>query len=200
MSTLVLRKESNAIALVLDGRRAVEFGWRAGRDVCDALRPHARGDSSEETQVFFGSFTLSFMTHHKLIEGEEDMVLCVGNGQLLFDAPRSKALEIWRGLCSHVRQLEEEDHAEQIAFDGALLLRTNAPFGLTDNPKIQREIAKEAGHNRTLRRALPGGVRGLRILGAPRIFNDTRTPRQRMAALIAKAGSAERLQIRQLLM
>ena len=193
-----IRKEATVVVLVVNGRRAVELGWQAARALCDALRPHARGEATGETSIKHGRFELAFRTEPPLADELDAKVLCIANGSLLFDAPVAVALAMWAALCSQQRRLEEEAHAEQIAFDGGLLLRTGAPFGLTDNPKLQHEVAKEAGHNRTLRRALPGGVRGA-VLSAPRIFHDTRTPAQRLADLFARSNSRVRTGIRALL-
>lgn len=188
------------IVLVVDGQRAAELGCAAARAVCDALRPHARGEGAEETCVGSGVHQIAFRTQPKMADEAEDMVLCIAAGRLLWDAPVSVANAIWLALCSQQRQLEEEQpaNAERIAFDGGLLLRSGAWFGLTDNPKLQAEVVKEAGHNRQLRRCLPGGVRG-GVLNAPRIFHDTRTPAQRLSALIAKADGGTKIRIRALL-
>jgi hypothetical protein len=46
------------------------------------------------------------------------------------------------------------------------------PFGLTDNPVAQAEVAKEAAWNRELRRALPGGVRSSEVVGTPTVIRN----------------------------
>jgi hypothetical protein len=65
---------------------------------------------------------------------------------------------------------EEILHAEQIAFDSAILIRAGAPFTLTDNPKIQDMAATEAAHNRTLRRSALQGIKSTAIVGTPSLI------------------------------
>src|SRR5690348_5295636 len=137
MSRVSVRRELSLVVLVVEGQRAAELGCAAARAACDALRPHARGEGIEETRVGSGVHQLAFRTQPKLADEAEDMVLCIASGRLLWDAPVSIANKIWLALCSLQRRLAEEQpaNAERIAFDGGLLLRTDAWFGLTDNPK-----------------------------------------------------------------
>jgi hypothetical protein len=193
MARVVVRRESGVVVLVVNGQRAAELGVDTARAVCDALRPHVRGEGADETSVGQGVHQLEFRTQPKLADEGENMVLCIAGGRLLFDAPVSVASRIWSALCAQQRQLEEEQpvNAERIAFDGGLLLRTGAPFGLTDNSKLQQEVVKEAGHNRDLRRFLPGGVRG-QVLAAPRIYHDSRSPEDRIRMLARTSPQAHR--------
>ena len=74
------------------------------------------------------------------------------------EMPWNAALDVGKALIKKARAAEEIAKAEGIIFDQALLIRTGAPLGFTDNPDIQKEAAKEAAHNSDLRRFLPGGV------------------------------------------
>lgn len=74
--------------------------------------------------------------------------------------PWNVALDLSRALGKKARKAEEIANHEQLIFDSALLLRTGAPLGFTDNKDIRAEARKEAAHNTTLRKALPGGVKG----------------------------------------
>lgn len=74
------------------------------------------------------------------------------------EMPWNAALDVSKALTIKARAAEEIAKAEGIIFDQALLVRTGAPLGFTDNPDIQKEAAKEAGWNSKLRRFIPGGV------------------------------------------
>lgn len=83
------------------------------------------------------------------------------------EMPWQKAKELARALLTVAAKAEEFEKAAGIAFDQAVLLRSGAPFGLTDNPDIQKEAAKEAAWNSELRRKMPGGVKSEEVLGTP---------------------------------
>ncbi len=81
--------------------------------------------------------------------------------------PWNVALDVARALEKKARAAEEIAKAEGLIFDQALLVRTGAPLGFTDNPDIQKEAAKEAAHNSDLRKYLPGGVKAKEQFGNP---------------------------------
>ncbi|MCC6649062.1 MAG: hypothetical protein IT374_26275 [Polyangiaceae bacterium] len=100
--------------------------------------------------------------------------------------PWEQARAIGRVLIAAAARAEETAKAEAVALDHALLLRADGiPFvdgagretrlrvGLTADPRILDEAAKEAAHNRELRRALPGGVRSSVQLPPPGVFATT---------------------------
>ena len=99
-------------------------------------------------------------------------VLLIKNGVLIADLPWQKALAVAQGLIVQARKAEELAKAERIIQDQALLLRAGAPFGLTTHPAILREAAKEAEHNRVLRRYLPGGIKSQEAVGTPTILQQ----------------------------
>ena len=83
--------------------------------------------------------------------------------------PWNVALDVARALENKARRAEEIAKAEGIIFDQALLVRTGASLGFTDNPDIQKEAAKEAAHNSDLRKYIPGGVKAKEQFGTPTV-------------------------------
>ncbi len=84
--------------------------------------------------------------------------------------PWDKALELSRALRVMGKKAEAHDSAQRIIHDGAILLRAGVPVGLTDDVKLQEEIAKEAAWNKELRRYMPGGIRSRAVVHAPKIL------------------------------
>ena len=97
-------------------------------------------------------------------------VLLLADGKLFADMPWQAADDLARALRSVARTAEEWDQAERIALDQALLLRTGAPIGFTDNPRILAEAEKQAAHDRDLRRYLPGGIKSQAAMGRPAVI------------------------------
>ena len=117
------------------------------------------------------------MDRHELaVRREGERVLLIQDGRLMSDLPPQAALELARGLTVQARLAEEQAQAGRIVFDQALLMRTGAPFGLTNRPDILREAVKESWLNRTLRRYLPGGIKSHAVVGTPAIRHVRRTP------------------------
>jgi len=104
---------------------------------------------------------------HVLQDGNH--VLLLINGALVQIMPWQRALECAAALQSVARKAEEWDKAEAIAMDQAILMRSGAPFGLTDHPRIQQEAIKLAGHDRDLRRYLPSGIKSKSVVGTPTV-------------------------------
>lgn len=100
-------------------------------------------------------------------------VLLAADGKFITSMPWEKALEVAAALVRLAREAEENEKALAIAQDGAILLRAGAPFGLTNNPKIQAEVKKLAEHDTKLRRYMPAGVKGKGIVGTPTIINHS---------------------------
>lgn len=94
------------------------------------------------------------------------------NGKLVADMDWSVALALAKALIVKGKQAEEWAKADQVMGDQALMLRTNAPFGLTSNRAILQEAAKEAQWGSELRRYLPmKGVPSKEAFGTPSIIN-----------------------------
>lgn len=103
------------------------------------------------------------------VRQEGEHVHVIYNGKLVLDIPYSIAGNLAHMLNSKAKQAEEYAKAEQIIADHALLMRSGAPFGLSDNPKIQDAAATVAAHDRDLRRFMPGGVKSQEHLGVPSV-------------------------------
>lgn len=82
------------------------------------------------------------------------------------------ALEFAKVITIAARKSEELAKAEDIAYDGALLLRSGLRIGLTNNNKIQDEAKKIAANDSTLRKNIPLSteVQSHEIVGTPKII------------------------------
>ena len=94
-------------------------------------------------------------------------VLVIVDDRAVLQCPWNAVLDIAHELIAKAREAEEYAKAENIIFDNALLIRSGAPFGLSNNRDIVAESVKEAGHNTTIRRHMPGGIKSETIVGAP---------------------------------
>ncbi len=99
-------------------------------------------------------------------EGPEVQLVIDGRSLMM---PWNVALDVARAMEKKARKAEEVAKHEQITFDQALLIRTGAPLGFTNNPDIQAEAEKEAAHNPALRKYLPGGVKATEQFGTPNV-------------------------------
>lgn len=86
------------------------------------------------------------------------------------EMPWEAALQLAAALQQVGRLAESYAKANSIVADGAILLRAGAPFGITDDAKMKREIAKEAAWSTRLRRYMPGGVKSAEQFGTPTII------------------------------
>lgn len=105
------------------------------------------------------------------VRAEGTRVLVLENGRAILDLPYSVAMALSRALRIKALEAEEEAEAERIVFDQAILTRLGVPVGLSNRPDIQREAAKEAAWNSTLRRYIPPsraqGIASQAIVGTP---------------------------------
>jgi len=99
----------------------------------------------------------------------EDRVLLLIDGNLIADMPWDKMLEFCAAGQVVAKKAEEWAKATRLVADSALLIRTGAPFGLTNHPLILGEAVKEAVTNRDLRRYLRGGVKSQEVFGTPTV-------------------------------
>lgn len=106
--------------------------------------------------------------------------------------PCEAALSLAQALREQGKLAEEYERAEngQLITDHAILTRLGFPIGLSNHPKVQAEVAKEAAWNSDLRRYLPGGVRSEAVVGTPTMVPHSPTPAQQAAnaAYWAKKG------------
>lgn len=104
------------------------------------------------------------------VRREGERILIIEEGKVVFEMP---SWEVADAICDAIRakarEAEEQAKAPQIAADSGLLLRAGVPLGLSSDPKIKDEARKIAAHDRSLRRALPGGIKSSVQLGRPAI-------------------------------
>lgn len=98
-------------------------------------------------------------------------VLLLVNGSMVADIPWQAALKVSKALRSVAKLAEEWDNAERLIADQALMIRTGAPFGLTNNRKITEAAYTEAQWG-DLRRHVPAAptIRSREEFGTPRII------------------------------
>lgn len=159
------------VVLVLNGVRAIEADWRLTKDILREFDRHIRNLQARqrdpdvlplpETGIKHGDLSLTFRS-------ELDRVQCIGGGVLLFDAPAPIARQLWQGWRAKALDVEELENANAIAFDAALLHRSGAPLGLSNNPLIRAEAKSLAQSDDVLRKspdrrtALPFGAPSVR--------------------------------------
>lgn len=95
-----------------------------------------------------------------------DHVQLVLNGALVFNVPWQQALDISKTLYKHAKLAEETASAEQIIHQEAALVRSGAPFSLTNHPVMKQEAGKEAAWG-WVRKYLPNRIRQRGIVYAP---------------------------------
>ncbi len=108
---------------------------------------------------------------HFMVHG--DRVVMVHNGKVITDMPWQSAYEFAKQLQKAGGKAEEFAKREQIIDDQALLIRTNAPIGLSADPHIQKEAFKKAETDRGLRKAIPSVKDGLTIRSAEEFYPPT---------------------------
>jgi len=81
-------------------------------------------------------------------------VLLLVNGTLVADIPAGKAKEVGGALRVVGARAEEWEQAERLIQDQAIMIRTGAPIGLTDNVAINKAALTEAQWG-NLRRYIP---------------------------------------------
>lgn len=104
------------------------------------------------------------------VSAQADRVILTINGRAI-DLPFEQAYHLSLALRVKANQAEEYVKAEQIIMDSAILLRAGANIGLSSNPDIQTEAAKEAAWNSNLRRYMPGGVKSQEQFGKAAVTN-----------------------------
>lgn len=190
MSRLNLSQRGEMIVVTIDGQPRLEVGWKLSLEICKALDLHIRNAEARhtdpavlvlpETGIKQGSTEFTFRQ-------ELDKILCIANGQLLFDmntTPTANGISIarhvWRAWLGVTKVVEEENlprkDRERLQRDAAIFHRSGAPFGLTNNPKHQAEAKKLAEGDRELRRHMANGIKSAEVLGAPSIKQDNRSP------------------------
>ena len=111
------------------------------------------------------------MRQEMRVRQDDTHVLLITGGTAVADMSWEAALELSKAIYIKAKEAEEIAKAAGIINDQALLIRTGAPFGLSSNPDIQSEAAKEAAWNGGLRRYLPGGVKSREAFGRPAVVH-----------------------------
>lgn len=98
-------------------------------------------------------------------------VVLLEHGAAILDLPWDAALALARAIMAQARKVEELVKAEEIIGDQAVLMRTGFPLGLSSNPAIMKEAAKEAAWNTELRRAIPS-IKSAEKFGMPSLIQE----------------------------
>ena len=114
------------------------------------------------------------------VSQEATNVVVVKDGRVVFDMPWDAALALAQAIRIKALTAEEHAKAEAIIADQAILTRVGVPMGLTRNPTMLREAAKEAAWNSSLRRYIPlkraGGIRSQAVFGTPTVIREEGNP------------------------
>jgi len=97
-------------------------------------------------------------------------IVLIPKGGTAIEMPWDAALILGKAIIHQAHKAEEIAKAEKVIGDGAFLIRSGAPFGISDNPDILKEATKEAQYNDELRKMMPSGVKSTTIFGAPTII------------------------------
>lgn len=104
------------------------------------------------------------------IRQDGERVIVIENGRTILDLPYDAAQQLARALMTKALKAEEIAKAAGIVEDSAILMRSGAPFSLTDHPVLLDQARVEAAWNTKLRKAMPGGVKSRAVLGLPKII------------------------------
>lgn len=126
---------------------------------------------------------------HLRIRQEGSDVLLIRGGKLLVRLPWDAALVVARELHQAGKLAEEQAKAEGIVMDQAIVLRAGMPFGLSSDPRIQREAGKEAAWNSKLRRYMPGGIKSQEQVGRPAVIKHK--PRRKGNGRVSETDGKE---------
>ena len=102
--------------------------------------------------------------HRVSIRQEDTRVLVIEDGRAVFDMPWEAALELAKAITAQAKKAEEIAKADQVIEDAAVLMRSGAPFGLSNNRDILKAAKQEAAWGMP-RRYMRNNFRG--VLYAP---------------------------------
>jgi hypothetical protein len=91
------------------------------------------------------------------------------NDDTFLELEWQKADEVAAALKACARLAEGHEKAEQVLKDTAFLMRSGAPFTLSNDPRLLDAAKNEAAFDKDLRRQLPGGVKSREVFGLPTI-------------------------------
>jgi hypothetical protein len=100
-----------------------------------------------------------------------DQVVLLLDGKFMCTMPWQVADEIASMVRSIARLAEEYAKANAIIAQDALLIRSGAPFSLTNNPKMREQSFNDAQWDPTARKSMPlAGVPSAKEVGAPSLI------------------------------
>lgn len=203
-----VRQEGATVQLLVNGVRRMGMPWELADIVAKALKLQCNEAKLWlKTRVSRADPEIRIRSNPNVItiRQEGNMILFLGNGILLFDIPfrhvdesgvRSPALRLWAAFNMQARQAEASTKLDQIAYDAAILHRSGAPFGISDDPRVKDEARKLAVHDRDLRRFMMDGIRSAEVLGTPRVSLETRPPFQQLLEIAETLTPEEREALR----
>lgn len=92
------------------------------------------------------------------VRADGGMVQLVEGGVLMLELPWEAAKTLAKAIRAQAARAEQSAKIEKVIADQAVLIRKGFPIALTNRPDVFKEAGNEAAHDRTLRRAIPGGV------------------------------------------
>lgn len=104
------------------------------------------------------------------IKQEKDHVLLIVNGVCIADMPWQAAQDVASALAGAGKLAEEHACADKIISDQALLTRSGANFGLSQNPLILSEAKNMAAWDRDLRKSVKNNYQG--VVGTPEVNHE----------------------------
>lgn len=115
----------------------------------------------------------------RIVQNGTNVVMLFDKG-VHIELPYQAALQMGRILLQQGKMAEAEAQVHQIVADQAVLMRSGANLGLSDNPRVLQEAFHVAQHDRDLRRYLPGagGIKSAESVGVPSIVAHPPKPTQ----------------------
>lgn len=101
-----------------------------------------------------------------------DHVLVNLDERVFLEITPEAALELAAAIRQQALRAQEYRDRDRLSMEGALLLRTGAPFTLSDRPDVLDRARLEAAWNTGLRRALPAGVKAESLVGVPKVIKE----------------------------
>ena len=107
------------------------------------------------------------------VRAEGEFVQIVKDDRLVFELPWQAALDLAKAIHGKAKECEEFACRDTIIHDQAIVTRLGLRFGLTSNPHMLKEAAKEAAWNRDLRRYIRAdramGIASQSVVGTPSV-------------------------------
>jgi hypothetical protein len=173
------RLDPTRTLLVYNGHTLGSLSWekcdelaRAFRRAGKAARQFAEtGVLTSPEDAFLKDPRLPFELRRDQLDATH--TLMVFQGRVVASIPWQACLEVGASFTVAARKGEELAKAPDIIAQDALLVRTGAPFALTDNPRIRDASYNDAQWDPHVRRAMPlRAVPSPRQCGTPTLIKD----------------------------